>query len=260
MIVTKETKISQIINENIDSIDTIASINKHFKKLKNPILRKVLASRVSVKEASKIGGTTINDFLQRLEKIGFEVVYEEEDIQLENTNFYDENLQITSLDVRLIIESGNDPFKQIMQGIKQLNEGEALQVINVFEPIPLIKILKSKNYKTWTNKISNEEFHTYFVKEVNSGSVESMPITEGGFDEKLAGFGGNIHEIDVRLLEMPEPMVNILIELGNLPDTHALLVNHKKVPQFLLPELKTRNYQWMSKEIEVGHIMFLIFK
>lgn len=87
-----------------------------------------------------------------------------------------------------------------------------------------------------------------------------MPISEGSFEEKLVSFGGNIKEIDVRLLEMPEPMVNILKEIETLPDNYVLLVNHKKVPQFLLPELKSRGYTWMHKDIEPGLTHLLIFK
>jgi len=264
MIVTKDTKISKLIKEKEEAIEAIASINKNFLKLKNPILRRVLAPRVSIKDAARIGKTTVNEFLKRLEKVGFEVQYEiEENKQTNKTkvNIDKSNLNIVTLDVRPTIESGADPFKEIMQSVKKLNDDETLKIINVFEPVPLISILKEKGYTTFTDIISDNEYHTFFTKGNNSNAnVENMPISEGSFDEKLASFGSNVKEIDVRLLEMPEPMVTILAELEKLDDNHVLLVNHKKVPQFLLPELKTRNYQWMSKEIEEGYILLIIFK
>lgn len=40
MIITENTRISEIIKHDSRTIDVIASINKHFKKLKNPVLRK----------------------------------------------------------------------------------------------------------------------------------------------------------------------------------------------------------------------------
>jgi len=264
MKVTKNTKISRILREDSKAIDTIASINKHFLKLKNPILRKVLAPRVTVKDAARVGNTSVNEFLKRLEAIGFEVVYEvsEEKATTVDTN-NSKDLQLVTLDVRPTIESGADPFKEIMQGIKTLKEGETLKIINVFEPAPLIDILKEKGYKSWTEVIGENEYHTYFSKETETSHievVESMPLSEGSFDEKLASYGSNLREIDVRLLEMPEPMVNILKEIETLPENHVLLVNHKKVPQFLLPELKTRDYLWMTKDIAPGHTLLLIFK
>jgi len=61
-------------------------------------------------------------------------------------------------------------------------------------------------------------------------------------------------------LEMPEPMTTILEALENLTETSALFVDHKKVPQFLLPELATRGYEIMYKEISEHHLQLLIFK
>jgi len=266
MKINSNTKISHILGEKKEAIDTIASINKHFKKLKNPVLRKVLAPRVTIKDAAKIGNISINDFLQKLESIGFEVAYDNSistDLIPETNKPKAESIKTVLLDVRPTIQSGADPFAKIMKAIKQMADNETLEIINVFEPTPLIQILKGKGYKTWTEKIREEEYHTYFTKQTTSSHQEiiaNMPIAEGSFDEKLASYGENLKEIDVRLLEMPEPMVTILSELESLPDDHVLLVNHKKIPQFLLPELKTRNYQLMSKEIENGLLQLIIYK
>jgi uncharacterized protein (DUF2249 family) len=263
MRVTKNTKISRILRENSDAIETIAGINKHFLKLKNPILRKVLAPRVTVTDAAKIGKVSVTDFLQRLESIGFEVDYPTENTTKETVKFTEEKgLNIVTLDVRDTIDSGADPYKDIMTALKQIKNDEVLKIINIFEPVPLMGILEEKGYTSWTNKIGEDEFHTFFQRKDTTSdlSLEEMPIEEGSFDEKLATYGRNIREIDVRLLEMPEPMVTILKETETLPDHYALLVNHKKVPQFLLPELKTRNYQWLTKDISRGHTLLLIFK
>lgn len=54
MPITKETKISEIIKKNSKAIEVIASVNRNFKKLENPFLRKLFASRVSIKDAAKI--------------------------------------------------------------------------------------------------------------------------------------------------------------------------------------------------------------
>jgi len=266
MQVTKNTKISHILRENSDAIDTIASINKHFKKLNNPILRKVLAPRVTVEDAASIGKVSTNQFLEKLEKIGFEVIYDAQDKTknvIQDDAPITKELKLVQLDVRPTIESGADPFKEIMQAIKELRDCETLEVINVFEPIPIMSILQEKGYKTWSESVSPNEYHTFFTKETTASHQEivaDMPIAEGSFEEKMVSFGGNIKEIDVRLLEMPEPMVTILKEIEVLPEGFVLLVNHKKVPQFLLPELKTRNFAWMQKDIEPGLTQLLIFK
>ena len=73
MLITAKTKISQLIKYNKKSIDIIASINPHFRKLKNPVLRKLLAPRVNITDAARIGGITVDEFLQKLQQNGFEV-------------------------------------------------------------------------------------------------------------------------------------------------------------------------------------------
>ncbi|MEN8250536.1 MAG: DUF2249 domain-containing protein [Bacteroidota bacterium] len=265
MQVSGNTKISHILRENKDAIDTIASINKHFKKLKNPVLRKVLAPRVTVKDAAKIGNVSVNEFLKKLESIGFEAIYDDEtktESAPKSDNPKLDQTRIVVLDVRPIINSGGDPFSKIMDTIKTLKDDETLKIINIFEPTPLIGILEGKGYKIWTEEIDVDEYHTFFTKEARSSHQEivaEMPLAEGSFEDKLASFGGNLKEIDVRHLEMPEPMVTILSELESLPDKHVLLVNHKKMPQFLLPELKNRNYKVMSKDIEEGFLQLIIY-
>ncbi len=266
MTINSSTKISKILRENNEAITAIASINKHFEKLNNPILRRVLAPRVSVKDAAKIGKISVNEFLQKLEEIGFDVAFEIE--KLENTVLTSEKSihkksDLVTLDVRPTINAGADPFSEIMGTLKEMKDDETLQLINVFEPIPIIQILKEKGYAISVEKIGEDEYHTFFTKESTHSHKEivgEMPISEGSFEEKLVSFGGNVREIDVRHLEMPEPMVTILKELDNLPENYVLLVNHKKVPQFLLPELKSRNYLWMHKEVEQRLTLLLIYK
>lgn len=71
MYINEDTKISALIRHNPKSIDAIVSISNNFDKLKNPILRKILASRVSIKQAAKIGGSTIEAFYDKLTPLGF---------------------------------------------------------------------------------------------------------------------------------------------------------------------------------------------
>lgn len=266
MIIDRKTKISKILRENSEAIAAIASINKHFEKLNNPVLRRVLAPRVRVEDAAKIGKISVNDFLKRLEKIGFEVQYETDPQDKKSSNVEKPSIEIAkivSLDVRPTINSGADPFSEIMGTLKEMKDDETLKLINIFEPIPIIQILQEKGYTTWVEKISDNEYHSFFTKNTKSSHIEiinKMPISEGSFEEKLVSFGGNVKEIDVRHLEMPEPMVTILNELENLPENFVLLVNHKKVPQFLLPELKSRNFFWMHKDMEPGLTLLLIYK
>ena len=261
MRITQNTKISVLIKENKDVIDTIASINSHFKKLKNPLLRRALAPRVTIADASKIGGVTVQVFLNKLKEIGFEIEDEVEKTSEKTARTMDKN-NVLSFDVRSLIAGGTDPFKEIMQKIKQLEVNQTLEVINTFEPIPLINVLKSKGF---TSEVIRKEdlVYTYFQKnnaDFNLNEEVSTCETKQDFDAIYKTYIGKMEYVDVRHLEMPEPMTTILEKLEILPEGYCLSVDHKKIPQFLLPELKERNFEIFYNTIDENHIQLLIRK
>src|SRR5690554_721356 len=73
MIITPQTRISQIIKNTPESVDALIRLNSNFKKLKNPVLRKMLAPRVSVAQAAGIGNVPLSKMLTTLHELGMEV-------------------------------------------------------------------------------------------------------------------------------------------------------------------------------------------
>jgi hypothetical protein len=55
-------------------------------------------------------------------------------------------------------------------------------------------------------------------------------------------------------------MVTILKELEDLKENDALYVHHKKVPQYLLPELAERNFTTWITEVDENNVKLLIHK
>ena len=264
MKVSGKTKISALIRENEAVIDVIASINSHFKKLKNPVLRRVLAPRVTIADAAKIGGVSVELFLNKLTEVGFEIDISEKSKPQEEA-FNEQTItkdKVISFDVRPTIERGQDPFKEIMEKIKDIQQNETLEIINSFEPIPLINILKSKGFESETEH-KGGAVYTYFKKLEESKDElisEVKGETDPNFDITYKNYIGKMEHVDVRHLEMPEPMTTILAKLEQLQDDYCLLVDHKKVPQFLLPELENRNYDILYNRKTDHHIQLLIFK
>ena len=265
MIINSETRISKLIEVNRDTIDVISSINKHFSKLKNPILRKTLASRVTISDAARIGGVTVELMLEKLQSIGFETS-EQVNIELNKKNKTN-NIEmrketIIELDVRPILAKGIDPFKSIMAELEKMADGNTLMIINTFEPIPLLKILKTKGYSYETERPENGVVHTYLEKtgEEKVSEMEASPTKGLNFEDIELKYQGKMTEVDVRHLEMPLPMVTILEEIENVAEGNALYVHHKKLPQYLIPELEERKFCWVSKEIDDSNLKLIIFK
>ncbi|POY35165.1 hypothetical protein C3K47_16420 [Solitalea longa] len=169
------------------------------------------------------------------------------------------------LDVRPTLAQKLDPFKEIMETVGKLGPEESLQLITPFEPVPLYSVMQSKGYICRTERISSNEVHSYFepaqdIKLPNQleTATEEKLYDDETFTAVLKEFKGQLQEIDVRDLEMPQPMLTILAALEQLPEDHALLVHHKKVPLFLLPELNARDFEYLIYNKE--KIDLLIFK
>ena len=273
MKITPHTKISALIEADERAIEALASASKPFKRLKNPILRKVMAPRVTIAEAAKMGGCTVETIISALKPLGFE--YEQDKPRRENDDepvpawiFSSPEENIINLDVRGIIESGTDPLKEILGAFKEVPPGKILCVINTFVPTPLIHLLKQQKAEdAYVRTISENEFHTYFLKKegkdqapAGSPGTEKKPADEP-FDEILRRFApGKIREIDVRDLEMPLPMQTILTALGTLPPDHVLYVHHKRVPVYLLDELSGKGFEVHLHTVDEHNVKMILFK
>lgn len=266
MIINANTKIAPILKENPQALEAIVSISPAFQKLRNPLLRKVMAGRTSLATASKLGGCTVEDFFQKLAPLGFQidrattaVEEEKKPVPAFVTSLTRE--QLVELDVRPVIASGSDPLHLILDKVKTVQPGQVLKIINTFEPTPLIAMLEKKGFETYVDALSSDWVETYFHK-TKAGAAEEPPppAAAGDWAGVLQRFGSNLQTTDVRHLQMPQPMLTILEALDHLPAGTALYVYHKRIPVYLLPELAQRGFDYRIKEISDGEVHLLIFR
>lgn len=267
MIINSGTKIAALLKENPAALEAIISITPKFEKLRNPLLRKLMAGRTSIAMASKISGCSASDFFKKLEPLGFEIdtkilkITPEEKPGLPSFFNSLKPGQIKEFDVRPIIENGEDPLKLILKNLKMIQPGEALKIINSFEPTPLISLLKKQGFHSYVDLIDSQRVDTYFFKTGTASlEMDEKENSEGDWDSLLEKFQDALQSVDVRELEMPLPMHTILEALENLPQDTALFVNHKRIPVFLLPELAERKFDYRIREISDGEVHLLIFK
>lgn len=69
--INANTKIAALLKAHPDALEAIISISPKFNKLKNPLLRKLMASRTSISMASKVAGCTVQHFFDALQPLGF---------------------------------------------------------------------------------------------------------------------------------------------------------------------------------------------
>lgn len=266
MIINADTKIALLIKQNPEALEAIISIAPKFEKLRNPLIRKLMAGRTSIGMACKIAGLNTSRFYEKLKTLGFEegentAPPKSESSKKVRPSFFSLLTpdKITELDVRDILENKQDPLPLISKTIKTISKGHALKLINSFEPTPLIALLGRQGFESFTEEISPDMTETYFYRK---DEVAAPVISRGAenWEGYLEKYKDHLVQIDVRALEMPGPMMAILEALDKLPDDSALYVHHKRIPVFLLPELKEREFDFRINEIADGEVYLLIFK
>jgi len=269
-IINAQTKISQLLEVEPDHVmNTLVSLNKKFSKLKNPLLRNLLAKRVSIADACKISKTEVADFMWSMKQIGFNVTGEgsiENNIAAPTASFK-EPLVYLELDVRPVLAQDKDPLKEILAAVKKLEEGQGLKLVNTFEPLPLIHLLADQGFSYRVEHPEPNLVVTYFSK-AGPTAIETatIPLTvptadNDQFDRLLKRFEDQRTTfLDVRKLEMPKPMLAILEQTPNLNIGDALFVYHKKIPVYLLPELEKQGLTYVFKTVGPDNINMLIYK
>ncbi|HEY5326027.1 MAG TPA: DUF2249 domain-containing protein [Mucilaginibacter sp.] len=265
-----QTRIKELLNFNQEEvIRALLKLNKNFEKLRNPVLRKLFAGRVTIGDACKISGCAIADFMESMKQIGFIVDEEQNNKEqpLQPVSLIKEPGSYLALDVRAALAQGKDPLKEILASINMLEENQGLKLINTFEPLPLIHLLADKGFTHRVELVDDDTVITYFNK-VTSARKEIIPFPAGDFtvdDEQFDSLlttiaPDKIKYLDVRQLEMPKPMLSILAETPHLAIGDALFVYHKKIPVLLLPELEKQGLKYLFKNISPGNVNMLIYK
>ncbi len=265
--INANTKIAAILKAHPDALEAIIRISPAFNKLRNPILRKVMAVRATISMAAKIGGCKVEDFFHALQPLGFNIETDfppepEDNMETAQPDFMQNirNLRVHELDVRPVIESGNDPLSIILKKTGEVKSGEILLLINSFVPTPLIHLLKTKGFTSYTKTISPDLYHTWFHKTAETQDADlSDNKNDEGWDGLMEMYKNKMVIRDVRDLEMPLPMVTILEALDTLKPDEALFVYHKRIPVFLLPELRERKFDYRIREIDDAQVHMLVF-
>ncbi len=268
--INAHTKVSTVLREHPGAMDALVAIHPRFDKLRNPLLRRLLAGRTTLAAAAAIGGCTLQEIAAALGKLGFvwEGPLEEAPAApLEEPAFMalaDRGAERV-LDVRSDLEAGKDPLKKIMAAVQDLPEGQLLRIINTFEPAPLISLLAKQGFAHHVRQPREGEVHTYFYRSTTSTSRAEAPripeMTDPAvFARSLRAFGERLLSLDVRQMEMPMPLVTILEALSTLPEHHALSVWHRRVPVFLFSELEDRGFHYLMHRDGDEQVRLLIFR
>ena len=169
LIITPKTKIYDLLEAYPQLEDILISAAPPFKKLKNPVLRKTITKITTLSQAATIGGLKVEELINTLRN---EVGQANADIMTgESENYFTEKPEwfneadiSETIDIREMLNAGEQPVHEVMSAIKKLKDNEILKVVAPFIPAPLLDKSLSMNYKHWLNKKGEEEYCVYFSK------------------------------------------------------------------------------------------------
>jgi uncharacterized protein (DUF2249 family) len=157
----------------------------------------------------------------------------------------------THLDVREDIRRGHEPFAKIMATVKALGPEQALVLRAPFEPVPLFAALGKRGFAHWAEQSTPDDWIVWFYREPSAGAAAP--------DARAAApASGDRVVLDVRGLEPPGPMVQILERLDTLRPGQRLVVLHERRPMLLYPQLDERGFLHDTEELEPGLVRIVI--
>ena len=160
-------------------------------------------------------------------------------------------VNLVHLDVREDIHRGQEPFAKIMATVKALAPEQALVLRAPFEPVPLLAALGKRGFAHWSEQSAPDDWTVWFYRE------PSAPAAVAGPPGAVAADGDRA-VLDVRGLEPPEPMVQILERLDTLRPGQRLVVLHERRPMLLYPQLDERGFLHNTEEVEPGLVRIVI--
>lgn len=165
LIITPKTKVFDLLEAYPQLESTLIRYAPAFSKLQNPLLRKTVGKIATLQQAAVVGGVKVVDLINTLRKeVGQEAASFENGAAYKTEMpawFHPEDV-VSQLDVREMINAGEQPVNQVISDLKNLKKGEIYKLISSFIPAPLIDKAKSLGMNYWVQK--NDDLYFVFFK------------------------------------------------------------------------------------------------
>ncbi len=80
---------------------------------------------------------------------------------------------LLTLDVRQILDLGQEPFALIMTAVASMRAGEQLKLLAPVEPAPLYRVIEDRGLKRRTSVLSDGTWEVHFSPESQSQSLSN---------------------------------------------------------------------------------------
>jgi hypothetical protein len=166
--ITPETKISTLLDQFPQLEEVLIKMAPEFKKLRNPILRKTIAKVASLRQVAALGKVPLPEMINTLRaEAGIQDLFTDDvsgmTLSKDKPSWFLESKITANLDIRPLLESGEQPIQYVLRKCQILKPDEICEVISPFLPAPLIEQADKKGYLVWSKEESPDVYKTYFT-------------------------------------------------------------------------------------------------
>lgn len=166
--ITPKTKVLQLIEAYPFLEEALIRFVPAFIKLKNPFLRNTIARVANLQQAARVGNVGVEELVNMLRREAGQSPLHIEETLPGNDKFppwFDETIMAGFLDIRPVLEAGEQPVTRVLRDLKHLPSGKIYHIIAPFVPAPLIDQASKMNYTHFIRKEKENLVHVYFIRE-----------------------------------------------------------------------------------------------
>jgi len=164
---TPETKIGALLDQYPQLEDVLIKMAPEFKKLRNPVLRRTVAKVATVRQVAALGKVSLPEMINRLRA---EAGIQEKFISngsvktptKDKPSWLSESKIVSSLDIRPLLESGQEPIQRVLRECQNLKSNEIYELTSPFLPAPLIEQAEKQGYLVWSKEETKDVYKSYF--------------------------------------------------------------------------------------------------
>ncbi len=167
LIITPKTKVQQLIEVYPQLEEVLTDYVPSFKKLKNPVLKRTVASVSTLQQMAGMSTVSVEDLINRMRKeVGQDNIKIEKDMgyTTDKPEWFNEEKIVTEFDVRDILAAGEHPVNQVISEVAKLSSGDIYKVIAPFLPAPMIDKVTALDFKHWVVNESDNLYLIFFYK------------------------------------------------------------------------------------------------
>lgn len=180
-LITAADKLYDIIKIHPELKEVLINLSPKFNKLNNTLLFNIAARRTTVRDAAGVAKLYLREMLYRLNQavgLGDEFLalqksqaqgliqdfLKKDQPQGEQAAVPDWLDRARDFPIEDVRPDNEDPFAKVNKLADSIAEGEGFCLVQKFEPLPLIRYLKSRQFIHYTEEVNEDEYRIYFLR------------------------------------------------------------------------------------------------